>query len=110
MKREWWIPLTGVAFVLLAIIAGLIAGEPKGADNPVEDVVTYYQDNKSEIEVASFVGGLAIVLFLFFAAYLRSVLHVAEGPGGFLSTLTLVGAAIIAVGIGIDMTIQFAIA
>jgi hypothetical protein len=47
---------------------------------------------------------------VFFGAYLRSVLSAAEGPGGMLSALTLVGTAVIAVGFAIDVTISLALA
>ena len=110
MKRDWWVPLTGVAFIVVLIIGGLIAGEPPDADSPVQEIVDHYADNKDAIEVGSFVGVAAVVLLVFFGAYLRSVLSAAEGPGGILSALALVGAAIVAVGFAIDITISIALA
>ena len=110
MNREWWVPLTGVAFIVIAIIGGLIAGEPPDADSPVQEIVDHYADNKDAIEVGSFVGVAAVVLLVFFGAYLRSVLSAAEGPGGILSALALVSAAIVAVGLAIDITISIALA
>jgi hypothetical protein len=33
MKKDyWWGPLTGVAFVVIAIVGAVIGGEPPGAD------------------------------------------------------------------------------
>jgi hypothetical protein len=110
VKRDWWVPLTGVAFIVVLIIGGLIAGEPPDADSPVQEIVDHYADNKDAIEVGSFVGVAAVVLLVFFGAYLRSVLSAAEGPGGILSALALVGAAIVAVGFAIDITISIALA
>ena len=98
-STDWVAPLTGVAFVVVAILAAIIGGEPPDADSPVRQIVDYYGDNKSSIEVGSYVGVAAAVLLVFFGAYLRSVLSAAEGPGGILSSLALVGTAIVAVGL-----------
>lgn len=110
MRREWWAPLTGVAFVVVLIVGAIIGGEPPDADSPVREIIDHYTDNETAIEVASFVGAAAAVLLVFFGAYLRSVLSAAEGPGGMLSALTLVGTAVIAVGLAIDITISIALA
>jgi hypothetical protein len=110
LRREWWAPLTGVAFVVVLIVGAIIGGEPPDADSPVREIIDHYTDNKTSIEVASFVGAAAAVLLVFFGAYLRSVLSAAEGPGGMLSALTLVGTAVIAVGLAIDITIGIALA
>ena len=105
-----WAPLTGVAFIVVAIIAFAIGGEPPEADQPVREIVSHYVDNKDSIQVSSALAALAGVLLVFFAGYLRKVLQAAEGPNGFLSALVLTGAAIMSVGIAIDATIAFAIA
>ncbi len=110
MRREWWAPLTGVAFVVVLIVGVIIGGEPPDADSPVREIIDHYTDNKTSIEVASFVGAAAAVLLVFFGAYLRSVLSAAEGPGGMLSALTLLGTAVVAVGLAIDITIGIALA
>jgi hypothetical protein len=110
VNREWWVPLTGVAFIVVAIVGAIIAGEPPDADSPVQEIVDHYTDNKDAIEAGSFVGAAAGVLLVFFGAYLRSVLSAAEGPGGILSALALVGTAVVAVGLAIDITISIALA
>jgi hypothetical protein len=110
LRREWWAPLTGVAFVVVLIVGVIIGGEPLDADSPVREIIDHYTDNKTSIEVASFVGAAAAVLLVFFGAYLRSVLSAAEGPGGMLSALTLLGTAVVAVGLAIDITIGIALA
>jgi hypothetical protein len=102
--------LTGVAFVVVAVVAGIISGEPPDAGSPVQEIVDHYQDNKTAIEVGAFVAVAAGVLLVFFGAYLRSVLGAAERPGGWLSSLVLVGTAIVAVGLAIDVTISIALA
>jgi hypothetical protein len=105
----WVAPLTGVAFLVVVIISAIIGGEPPDADSPVREIIDHYTDNKTAIEVSAFVGVAGVVLLIFFGAYLRTVLSAAEGRGGMLSPLALVGTAIVALGLAIDSTISIAL-
>jgi hypothetical protein len=109
-SRAWWVPLTGVVFVVVLIIGFIVGGEPPGADEPVQEIVSHYEDNKDSVQVGAGLVALAAVFLIFFGGYLRRVLAEAEGAGGMLSPLVLAGAAIIAVGGSIDATISFALA
>jgi hypothetical protein len=110
VNREWLAPLTGVAFVALAIIGFAVGGEPPGADDPVQEIVAHYVDNKDSVQIGAAMVGIAAALLIFFAGYLRKVLRAAEGEGGTLSAVVLVGATVMAVGAAIDGTISFALA
>ena len=105
MNRSWLMPLTGVAFVLLLVLSFVIGGEPPDADSPVQEIVDHYVDNKDAIMASTLAGGIAAVFLVFFANHLRSLMR--EAP---TSAPILVGAGIIAVGGGVDMTISFALA
>jgi hypothetical protein len=106
-----WAPLTGVAFIVMVIIAVIVSGgEPPSADEPVQEIIDYYVDNKDSVQIGSIIGVAAVILLVFFGAYLRSVLSAAEGGSGMLSALPLVGTAILATGLAIDSTISFALA
>jgi hypothetical protein len=109
-SKRWLIPLTGLLFVLLAVVGSLIAGEPVDATNPPQEIVDHYIDDKDAIQIGSAILAFGVVAFLFFASYLRSVLRRQEGEGGILAPLTLVGGAVMATGLAIDITTQFAIA
>lgn len=109
-RNEWLIPLTGVAFIVVAIASFAIAGEPVEAKDGAQKVVDHYVDNKDSIQIGSAGATLASVLLVFFFGYLRKVLHAAEGENGMLSVVALVGAGIAATGIAIDSTIMFALA
>jgi hypothetical protein len=109
-SREWLVPLTGVAFIVVAIISFIISGEPKGADEPVNEIVDFYVDNKDSVQIGATGGVLASVLLIFFGAYLRKVLRAAGGEGEFLSLLSLLGLTMVAIGFAIDGTISFALA
>jgi hypothetical protein len=107
---EWLAPLTGVAFVVLVVLSFIIVGEPPSADEPVDEIVDHYVDNKDSIQIGSFLQAIAGTLLIFFFAHVRKVLHAAEGEGGRLSLLAVIGASIIALAAAIDGTISFAIA
>jgi hypothetical protein len=109
-SREWLAPLTGVVFVVLAIISALIGGEPPSADDPVEEIVQHYVDNDGSIMFAAALATLAATVMVFFFGYLRKVLRAAEGEGGMLSLIAFAGAVILALGVAIDSTISFALA
>jgi hypothetical protein len=110
MKRDWLAPLTGVAFIVVGIVSFAIGGEPPSADDPVQEIVDHYVENKDSVTVGAALAGLAGLFLIFFGAYLRKVLSAAEGAGGVLSAAALVGAAVMAVGIAIDATISLALA
>jgi hypothetical protein len=109
-SREWLVPLTGVGFIVLSIISFAIMGEPKSADEPVDEIVDYYLDNKDAIMVSTFVGVAGAALFVFFAAYLRRLIRAAAGEGEMLSIITLLGALTMMIGFAIDGTILLALA
>jgi hypothetical protein len=111
-NRDWIAPLTGLAFVVLVIIAFAIGGEPPDpTDNSVEEVVDFWVDNDSAQMFSAALAAVAGTLFVFFGGYLRKVLRNAEGPGGgLLSAVAFAGVIIFALGIAIDSTIAFALA
>jgi hypothetical protein len=109
-NREWLVPLTGVAFIVLGIISFVIGGEPESADEPVREVVDYYVDNKDSIQIAAFVGLAASLLLIFFGAYLRKVLQAAGPEGEMLSLVSFLGLVVVGIGFAIDTTISFALA
>ncbi len=108
-RNEWLVPLAGVAFVVLMIIGFIVGGEPKSADEPVNEVVDFYVDNKSSVQAGAIIGGLAMLMLVVFAAYLRRVLRDAGGPGEIWSALSFAGLVIVAIGFAIDITILIAL-
>ena len=110
MNRHWLAPLTGVAFIVLLFVGFAIGGEPPDADEPVQEIIDHYVDNKDSIIVGAVVGGVGLMFLVFFGAVLRRILADAEGPGGILSPVVLVGTSMMALGGAIDTTIAIAIA
>ena len=107
---DWLLPLLGVAAIVVIIASLLVGGEPPSADEGGQAIADHYADNKNAIEIASLISVIGATLLVFFFGYLRRILRPAEGEGGVLSLLAVVGAAILALGAAIDATIAFAIA
>ena len=106
----WLAPLTGVLFFVLLIVSFFVMGEPKDAEEPVEEIVSFYADNEDEVQIGAIVGVLAGLLLMSFGAYLRTVLRAAVGEDSITPTLAFVGTVIVAIAIAIDGTISFALA
>ena len=109
-SKEWMVPLTGLAVILVAIVGFSIGGEPKSADEPVREIVAFYVDDKDSIQIAAFTQVLAGLLLIFFGAYLRKVLRAAAPEEEILPLVSFVGFVLIALGFAIDGTISFALA
>jgi hypothetical protein len=109
-SKEWLVPLTGIVFVVVAIVAFAIGGEPPEAKEGGREIIEHYSYNKDSIQIGAALATIAAAVFVFFFGYVRKVLRAAEGEGGMLSAVALVGAAIAATGIAIDAMIGFALA
>ncbi len=110
MNKDMLAPLTGVAFVVVLFISFAIQGEPPEAKDDVQDIVNHYVDNKDSVELGAFLVVPAGALLVFFGAHLRRVFSAAEGVGGMLSVLPLVGLSILITGAAFDSTVSFALA
>ncbi len=108
--REWLVPLTGVVFIVVVIVAFALGGQPPEAKEGGQKIIDHYVDNKDSIQISAALASLAGALLIFFFGYLRKVLRAAEGENGMLSLIAFVGSAIVATGIAIDSTIAFALA
>jgi hypothetical protein len=109
-SNRWLLPLAGVGFVVLVIVSFIVQGEPKSADEPVNEIVDFYLDNKDSIYVAQVIGLIAGLLLIVFGAYLSNVLRAADEGAWPLALLPLIGLVIMDVGFAIDGTILIALA
>ena len=104
-NRDLLLSLTGIVFIAILIVSFAIGGEPPDAEEPVQEIVDHYLDDKDSIQVGAFLSGMAAVPLIFFANYLRTVFH-----GTRAAATILVGAAIVGVGASFDATLTFAMA
>jgi hypothetical protein len=110
MANDWWAPLVGVAFIVLAIVSIVIGGEPPDPDEGAQKMVEFYTDNKDSIIWGAAIEGLCAGLLIFFGGVFRRELKLAEGEHGTLSLVAFAGTVCIGLGLAIDATINFAIA
>lgn len=106
----WLLPLTGAGFFVLAIVSFAVQGEPKSADDPVNEIVDFYLDNKDSIIAGQAIGLISGLLLIAFGAYLAKVLRAADQSMWVLPLLPLLGFLIMDVGFAIDGTIMIALA
>jgi uncharacterized protein DUF4386 len=105
-KTHWLVPLLGAVFVVLAVIAFILMGEPPSVDdNSADEIVDWYVDNHDEAIAGALLIGVGAVGFIFFANYLRMIFRETSA-----SATILVGAAIFVVGGAIDSTLLLATA
>ena len=91
-------PLTGVLFVVLAVVAFIISGETPGTDDSPQKVLDFYVDNdNSQLWAGAFLAW-STVPFMFFLGVLRSTLRAAEGPIARLSAVAFGGGIVLTVG------------
>ena len=78
---ERWAPLTGVAAVILWVIAIFVIegfGDTPDDDAGGQAVVSYFEEDEGSIYVGSFLFFLGTLLFVWFAASLRSAVAARE--------------------------------
>ncbi len=110
-NKMWLVPLTGVAFIVIAILSFVISGEPPDVkDNTPQEIVDHYVDNKDSVMIGAAVATFAGAVLVFFFGYVRKILRAAEGENGMLSLVAFAGAVIGATGIAIDSMISFVLA
>lgn len=109
-SKQWLLPLTGVGFVVLGIVSFIVQGQPKDANDPVNEIVNFYLDNKDQIIAAQVIGAISGLLLIAFGAYLAKMLRAADEGSWVLPLLPLVGFVIMVIGFAIDGTILIALA
>jgi len=90
-KWERYGALGGVWFVVLATIGGILAGSPPSRTDSAADILTYYTDHETELQVGAFLGALGVIgLVWWFGTLWRSMAE-AEGGNPRVSIIALVG-------------------
>jgi hypothetical protein len=92
-----WTPLTGVVFVVLAVVAFAVGGESPDATDSTQEVVSFYTDNDSSQIWAGALLAWGTLFFVFFAAHVRALLRRGEETG-ILSAASFAGAIILSLG------------
>jgi hypothetical protein len=103
-----WLPLTGIVFVALVVTGILTGGDTPSVSDSPEQIAAFYTDNKDRLRLGVLFFGIAMVVGVFFASYLRSVLDRPDSETGLLPRVAFAGIIIFAVGGAIDATLLFA--
>jgi hypothetical protein len=110
MTGKQLLPLSGVVAVLLILAAFIIGGESPEADDALREVVSYYTDNDTDVQIASALLALGAFFFLVFSATLSDLLRRARPESAVGPRLALVGGTVFAVGATIFAGLGFAAA
>ena len=96
---------TGIVAMVLFVVGFALPGTPPKADDSVQQITSFFVDNRGDILAGNTLVALGAVFFLWWLGSLRSYLRAGEGGEGRLSiaafgggivgvTLTVAGAAI----------------
>ncbi|HEX6228712.1 MAG TPA: DUF4386 family protein [Solirubrobacterales bacterium] len=108
MSAKQLLPLSGVAAVLLMVVAFIVAGETPETDESAQEVVSYYTDKETEVGIASALLGLGAFFFLLFSTTLTDALRRARPDSALSSRFSLAGGIVFAVGMTIFAGLAFA--
>jgi hypothetical protein len=105
-RLERLVPLTGVLFTVLAVVAILVGGDTPDTDASAAEILDHYED-EGPIFVAIITLLLAGVTLLFFAGALRR--HFATVGPDWLAAVFFGGAVVFTAGLGIFLSSQVAL-
>ncbi len=111
-QGQWQMALTGLAFVSARGLFVHDRGRTAAAgDDPAREIVSFYEDNGTQVAIGSVSACLAGALFVTFGVYLRSVIRAAQPDrDGDLAPLILVaGTIIFATGLALDSALNVAL-
>lgn len=85
----------GVGFVVLTVIAFIVAGESPKVTDPTADVISYYDGDRGQVLVSALLFGVAVLLLLWFAAAIANQLR-QSGEGRVGATVLAMATAFVA--------------
>lgn len=86
--------MAGILFVVLALVAFFLPGEPPKADDAPAEVTKYFIDKRDSILAADFLLGFAALEFLLFLGCLRVHFGAADRDGLRPGSIALAGGAV----------------
>jgi hypothetical protein len=97
LKR--YAPLTGLLFVVLLVVAAVIGGSTPDNNDSLRKIVNFWHDHKNAQIWSSVLAAWSAVVFVWFAATVRSALRLLEEGPSRLSAISFGGALISATGL-----------
>ena len=98
MTANWerWARASGAVFVVLAAAGFIVAGESPKVSDSAEDVVGYFDSNRSQVILGAVLFAISLAFFLWFAATVANHLRERD-EGRVAATVLAAGAAFAAV-------------
>jgi hypothetical protein len=93
-RRDWtrWLPLTGVAAVVLWVIGLVFLENASPGDDPTSaEILASFDDEQTGIFVGAWLFALGTAFFVWFLGSLREVFLRSEGPPGRLTAVAFAG-------------------
>jgi hypothetical protein len=91
VKFARWGLLAGLGAAVLLVVSGLIAGEPPKLSDADPKILEFLTDKQDSLKIASYLGGLAGLLLLWFLGSLYGKIRAAEGGNGRLARVAMMG-------------------
>src|SRR5919199_1077335 len=107
MTARRLVPLSGVLWVVLIVIAFIVGGETPDGDAKLAKIVSFYRDNDTDQIVAGPLLAYAAFFVLVFANSIGNALRRVEGDEGGTARLAAIGGTVFAVGILIFAGLTF---
>lgn len=107
MSAKQLLPMSGVVSVLLIIVSFIVGGETPEADASLREVVSYYGDHDTNLQLAGALLGLGAFFFILFTATIAALLRGVQGEGRPSATVSLAGGIVFAVGLTIFAGLTF---
>ncbi|HEY8083248.1 MAG TPA: hypothetical protein VIE64_06790 [Solirubrobacterales bacterium] len=107
MSAKQLLPMSGVISVLLIIVSFIVGGETPEADASLQEVVSYYSDHDTDLQLAAALLGLGAFFFILFTATIATLLRSAQGEGRPSATVSLAGGIVFTVGLAIFAGLTF---
>jgi hypothetical protein len=107
MSAKQLVPLSGVVAVVLIIAAFVVGGETPEAGDSIKEVVSYYSEHDTDLQIASALLALGSFFFLVFSTMLAGLLRRAQGDSGGPSALGFAGGIVFTVGVTIFAGLGF---
>ena len=83
---ERWARAAGIAFVVFTVLAFIVGGEPPKIGDPAQDVVSYYDGERGQVLVSSFLFAVALGFWIWFGGALANSLR-NRGEGRVAATI-----------------------
>lgn len=86
MNWERWGRAAGIAFVVFAVASFIVGGEPPKVSDPAADVISYYDGERGQVLVSSFLFAVALGFWIWFGGTVANSLR-ERGEGRVAATI-----------------------